>query len=529
MKKQVLFVNEEQMKAYGRTAMKIRQILEEISKNYTVLKADIVKNTNIRRVKIEEPLKNTIDDDILLLTTNNEWEVERRAANVLCLTGKAPDPVSETSRNVIWILGDDSLIPEIRGDIQDVILGEQEQNDLYVRLLRAMISGNKIDEMLTLAADEERNALVAIDLSGKVLAHSTPFRVHDPVWTSSIPNGFCPPVFMQHIRKVRNETYKDKREQPFLRYCEAFRVYYLCSEIRIESLLYGYVFMIQEKAEFTPGCTDIVSFFSRVLARTISSDEKERLAIGRIRSNVIVDIIKGVRREEALSRISSSGLALPTVMTMIVIRPAYLAGSVYFDEAEMEELKQIVPGSIITLYGDSTVLIAGQEEGAEEKEERRMKLEMYCEAHHFQAGVSNEFLDPMEMKERYEQVYRMLQIVKSMDLGGCVFDYQDYFFYDLLSAYPRDRMLSAYCHPALRILKNRDREKSTHLYETLIAYVTHGFNMKETADALFIHRNTLSYRRQKIEELTGLNFDDPDTRFYLRCSCQIARYTERFL
>ena len=33
--------------------MKIRQILEEISKNYTVLKADIVKNTNIRRVKKE--------------------------------------------------------------------------------------------------------------------------------------------------------------------------------------------------------------------------------------------------------------------------------------------------------------------------------------------------------------------------------------------------------------------------------------------------------------------------------------------
>lgn len=53
MKKQVSFVHEEQMKAYGRTAMKIRQILEEISKNYTVLKADIVKNTNIRRVKKE--------------------------------------------------------------------------------------------------------------------------------------------------------------------------------------------------------------------------------------------------------------------------------------------------------------------------------------------------------------------------------------------------------------------------------------------------------------------------------------------
>lgn len=45
----------------------------------------------------------------------------------------------------------------------------------------------------------------------------------------------------------------------------------------------------------------------------------------------------------------------------------------------------------------------------------------------------------------------------------------------------------------------------TELSETLEMYLTHGLSAAETARALYIHRNTLIYRLDRITELTGYN------------------------
>lgn len=49
------------------------------------------------------------------------------------------------------------------------------------------------------------------------------------------------------------------------------------------------------------------------------------------------------------------------------------------------------------------------------------------------------------------------------------------------------------------------------LLDTLRAYFAFNGNMMRTAESLFIHRNTLSYRLERIEALTGKKFSDPDT------------------
>ena len=50
------------------------------------------------------------------------------------------------------------------------------------------------------------------------------------------------------------------------------------------------------------------------------------------------------------------------------------------------------------------------------------------------------------------------------------------------------------------------------------AYLRHGGNATRTADALFLHRNSLGYRLARIQALTGLDLDDPDARLALQVS-----------
>jgi hypothetical protein len=78
-------------------------------------------------------------------------------------------------------------------------------------------------------------------------------------------------------------------------------------------------------------------------------------------------------------------------------------------------------------------------------------------------------------------------------------------------------------HPALNILKEYDSNKNTKLYETLYQYLTHERNLVCTAKNLFIHRNSLLYRIQRINELTNSNLDSAIERLHILLSYEIAR------
>ena len=65
-----------------------------------------------------------------------------------------------------------------------------------------------------------------------------------------------------------------------------------------------------------------------------------------------------------------------------------------------------------------------------------------------------------------------------------------------------------YCNEKRRTLEEYDHANGTFLQDTLLAYYRHGFSVGKTAEALFIHRNSLQYRINKIEELLGMELDD---------------------
>lgn len=65
-----------------------------------------------------------------------------------------------------------------------------------------------------------------------------------------------------------------------------------------------------------------------------------------------------------------------------------------------------------------------------------------------------------------------------------------------------------YCNNRLKSLEEYDHANGTFLQDTLIEYYMNGFNVGKTAEALFIHRNSLQYRLKKIEEILEMGLDD---------------------
>ncbi|MCR5495371.1 MAG: helix-turn-helix domain-containing protein [Treponema sp.] len=65
-----------------------------------------------------------------------------------------------------------------------------------------------------------------------------------------------------------------------------------------------------------------------------------------------------------------------------------------------------------------------------------------------------------------------------------------------------------YCTEKLRPLEDYDHANRTNLVETCWAYYLNGFSVSAAADDLFIHRNSMLYRLNKLEELLGFPLDD---------------------
>ncbi len=81
--------------------------------------------------------------------------------------------------------------------------------------------------------------------------------------------------------------------------------------------------------------------------------------------------------------------------------------------------------------------------------------------------------------------------------------------------------LEAFCRETLGPLM--DYEGSGDLLETLEAFCERLGNLSQTAERLFIHRNSLLYRMERIQQLAGIDMNNPDTRLAVHLALKIRR------
>jgi hypothetical protein len=74
-------------------------------------------------------------------------------------------------------------------------------------------------------------------------------------------------------------------------------------------------------------------------------------------------------------------------------------------------------------------------------------------------------------------------------------------------------------------LQGKSKSARERLLETLGAWIHHQGNVREVAEALHVHQQTVRYRLAQLRELFGDDLDDPDARFELALACRAATAT----
>ncbi len=118
---------------------------------------------------------------------------------------------------------------------------------------------------------------------------------------------------------------------------------------------------------------------------------------------------------------------------------------------------------------------------------------------------------------RYSTRYSSLE--ESEKYTNCVFKYKRYFPYFATDPFAEKEKLTTLLlkesNPLVK-LRTLDRERNTNDLEILRVYLRLDGRIGEMCNLLHIHRNTITYRLEKIRKAIGARLDDPDTKMYLR-------------
>jgi len=118
-------------------------------------------------------------------------------------------------------------------------------------------------------------------------------------------------------------------------------------------------------------------------------------------------------------------------------------------------------------------------------------------------GIGNAFGDPQEMRRSYSEARDALAMGKRISPGESVFHIADLAGYHHLYSLSTPESRREFSTRILGPLLDYDESCQGGLVATLDAILSCGGSVSEAARRLYIHRNTLRYRLEKIREILG--------------------------
>ena len=187
------------------------------------------------------------------------------------------------------------------------------------------------------------------------------------------------------------------------------------------------------------------------------------------------------------------------------------------------ELKHLLPDALIYRNMDQIVMIQQvdsdqteleyQKEMEEVEEVIQQSILYRKKDTDFQIGIGKSVEGYQRLKESYHeasQAIKYIEIIRQVtgDKNKSVVHYSNLGFFQIFGEIDDVTELERYIPETLKKLYLYDDEHKGELITTLQMYLRNNQSIKKTAGAMFVHYRTISYRLEKIKQISGINFDN---------------------
>lgn len=153
---------------------------------------------------------------------------------------------------------------------------------------------------------------------------------------------------------------------------------------------------------------------------------------------------------------------------------------------------------------------------------KRAKKRLHYTLH---LGIGSKMADFRNIILSYKRAIAACKMAKQFNYPQIYFD--DMGVYQLLFIIEDQGVLKQMYRSMLGVLIDYDQKHNTQLEETLYQYLKFDSNQKAMAESLFMHRNTINYRLNKIKELTECQLDSFEEKMPYMLAFYIKEIVEK--
>lgn len=143
----------------------------------------------------------------------------------------------------------------------------------------------------------------------------------------------------------------------------------------------------------------------------------------------------------------------------------------------------------------------------------------------FVIGIGTPISDYLNIRKSYIQANEAIRYSNTSENGAICY-YEDFMVDQLLDCISDRSALESFSRLALGRLIDHDRDHGTNLLETLEIFFECNGNMSIAAKKLFLHRNSLIYRIDKIKEILDTDLKNPTALLTLQVGFRVLRILE---
>lgn len=145
----------------------------------------------------------------------------------------------------------------------------------------------------------------------------------------------------------------------------------------------------------------------------------------------------------------------------------------------------------------------------------------------FMIGIGRQYNEIASLHKSFSEANEMIRLTQQLNEKSDVSHFEDYAVYHLLDANIKEQALEEFFEKCLGPLFQHDRDNGTAYLSTLEHYFIHNSNVTETSKAMFIHRNTLIYRIDRIQEILGLDIKHSEDILRIQIALKILRILDK--
>jgi sugar diacid utilization regulator len=299
----------------------------------------------------------------------------------------------------------------------------------------------------------------------------------------------------------------------------------LCLPVRWSGVTYGYLWLLDEDAGIdelrVPAAMALADRAGALMAQQARSREELRFTVQDLLSADPEAV------ERAATHIHDLGIIGPDVPIVAIELRLATAGPAPLVPMNLWRL----PRTVLAASGDehNTLLVPVGENGLElARDVARQARELYAErlpAHSREglvAGIGGVQPHLSEARASWLEARLATRVAEAVPALRPIAAWSELGVYRLLACGPDKALTGAVLDPA--VLRLLEEDADPDLRDTALAYLDAAGNVQDTATALGVHRQTIYYRVQKIEQVTGLDLSRGDHRLVLHLGLVMAPF-----